>query len=189
MKYNEPRYFSAKTFNHTILEATYMMVKHHKELGLINKKFRSNIMLAVTYVNGCKLCSYYHTNVLIKSGASEEELKSMLDGSFKELESNETKALLFAEHYADVNGLYDPETFDALIKYYGKEIAIGILASIKLIMFGNMNGISWGNLWQWIRFRKPPNAKFWNDLYIAISPVFLMPAGILINLFRKKKPI
>ena len=53
---------------------------------------------------------------------------------------------------------YDEEAFRNLEDYYGQDYARGVLASIKMIMFGNMNGL---------------------------APVVLLPLYLVINLLRK----
>lgn len=183
----EARYFSVKVFNKTLWDASYMLVKHTKAFKKISRKFRSEIMMSVTNVNGCKACSYFHTSELIKAGASEEELAKIKAASYEGLNDDETLALLFAEHYADNAGAYDQETFDKIKEYYGIDKAHGILTAIKVIMFGNIYGISLGNMWDRIRFKKVSNAKFFTDLYILIFTVILFPIFLFINLFRKKR--
>ena len=65
----------------TILDkATYSIVKHKKNTKLVSKNFRSNIMLAVTEVNGCIYCSYYHTKIALESGTTPEEMEGLLSG-------------------------------------------------------------------------------------------------------------
>ncbi len=186
MKFQDAKYFSVKTFNKTLFDMTFMIVKYTKELKLINKKFRSSIMMAVTNVNGCCMCSYYHTKELINAGTTDEELKIILEGTYTNLEVHESLALVFAEHYADVGGKYDKETFEKVKEYYGIDLTYGILATIKSIMFGNMYGISLGNMGSRFKFKKPKNSKFFTDLYIVIAPLFLMFPFLIINLFRKK---
>ena len=46
----------------------------------VSKAFSERIMLAVTVVNGCRYCSYYHTSVALKAGMSEGEIRDMLGG-------------------------------------------------------------------------------------------------------------
>ena len=187
MSNKEPRYYSPGAFTKVLFEMAYMSVKFTKELKLISKKFRSDIMLAVTYVNGCRICSYVHTRELLREGATKEQLKPLLEGSFADLDTNETTALIFAQHYADTRGEYDPEAFYTVKKQYGKDVAIGILATVKLIMFGNLNGIAFGNLWDRIRFRKIKNPNILTDLYNAFSPIVLLPLFLIASLFRRKQ--
>lgn len=183
---HEQRYFTPKQFTEAMYEAAYMIAKY-KELRTIDKKFRSNIMMAVTNVNGCRVCSYYHTSELLKAGASEDELKFILESAYHDVENEDTVALMFAEHYADTLGNYDKEAFKRVVDVYGKEKAYGIMAAIKVIMFGNMNGISLGNLWDRIRFKKTNNAKFFTDLYNGLFSFIFMPLFVFLNLFRKRK--
>ena len=185
MKYSEPKYFSKRRFIQTIDEATYAMVNDRKALRLIDKKARSNIMLAVTYVNGCQICSHFHAGILLKEGASDEELKHMLDGAFDNVPLKESRALFFAEHYADTDGQYDEEAFQNLKDYYGHDYARGVLASIKMIMFGNMNGIAIGNLGQRLRLKRPSNTKLSTDLFNGLAPIVLLPLFLVVNLLRK----
>lgn len=186
MKYSEPRYFSKRIFTKILFIAIYSILKYQKELKLINKKFKTNIMLSVTYVNGCAICSHHHAKELIKEGANEEELKIMLEGSYKELNNYETHALLFAEHYANTFGKFDSDAFIKIKDLYGNETAYGILATIKIIMFGNVYGISFGNIINRLKFRRVTNAKLLTDIYNTISVVILIPVFVIVNLFRKK---
>lgn len=50
---NEQRYFPIRQFTITLFDAAFMMVKYRRFLKMIDKKFRSEIMLAVTFVTGC----------------------------------------------------------------------------------------------------------------------------------------
>lgn len=187
MSLKQARYFPVKVFNKTLWNAAYVIAKYMKPFKKISKKFRSTIMMAVTNVNGCKACSYYHTSELIKAGATEEELASIIDATYDKVDKDETLAVLFAEHYADTTGAYEQETFDKVKDYYGSDKAHGILATIKFIMFGNIFGISMGNMWNRLRFRKVYNAKFLTDLYVLLFTPILFPIFIFLNLFRRKK--
>lgn len=185
----ESRYFSIKQFNITLWKAAYVMAKYTKELKRLPKKFRSNIMIAVTNVNGCRACSYFHSSELLKAGASEEELKQVLAGAYENLETDEMLALVFAEHYADTFGDYESEAFDKLSNNYGLNRTNAVMASIKAIMFGNIFGISLGHMWDRIRFKKVKNSKFFTDLYIILFTMPLMLIFLIIQLFRKKKKV
>lgn len=187
MNNREPRYFSKRTFIACVFDAAHMIVKYNKALRTIDRKRKTNVMLAVTYVNGCRLCSHHHAKELIKAKATKEELSSMLDGTFSKVDPDDLLAVTFAEHYADSGGNYEPETFEKVKETYGEKEAYGILASVRVIMFGNMSGISIGNLGSWIRFRKPPNATLSTDLHNVVSTVFWMPLFLVVNLFVRKK--
>ena len=53
-------------------------------------------------------------------------------------------------------------------------------------MFGNIYGISLGNMGSRFKFEKQRNSKFLTDFYIILAPLFLMIPFLIINLFRKK---
>ncbi len=186
MPANEPRIYSPAAFIRILLDMSHMAVKHGRQIKLISKKFRSHIMLAVTYVNGCRVCSYYHTQVLLKEGASPDDIKPLLEGTFDDLETDETTALLFAQHYADTRGVYDPEAYRALQTVYGEEVSTGILGTIKMIMFGNVNGIALGNLWDRLRLKKTVKSSLFYDLFNGLSPVILVPVFMAVSALRRK---
>ncbi len=45
---------------------------------LISHGFRERLMLAVTAVNGCRYCSYFHARQALKSGLTPEEISRLL---------------------------------------------------------------------------------------------------------------
>jgi len=182
----EPRYFPVSFFNRVMFDAAYTMLKYKKELKLIDKEFRSKIMLAATEVNGCRICEYYHSKILLENGTDEKELQAILEGEIGKIDEKEAVALMFSEHYADKSGKYDIEAFKKVKDYYGNDKAQGIMATIKLIMFGNISGISWINLKTWLSFKRPSNAKFFTDFYNSFIFLFIFPFLFIAALFKKK---
>lgn len=183
----EPRYFTIKQFNRIIFDAAHAIVKYHKKMKLLNPVFKKQIMLTVSNVNNCNACSYVHSKALIKSGATNEELKPLIEGEFESLDDDVALALVFAQHYADQVGQYDPETFENIINYYGLEKAYGIMATIKVIMFGNTNGIALTNLFSRFKFKRNKKSKLGTELYNGLFAYLLLPVLIIINIFIKKK--
>jgi len=182
----QARYYSIKEYNRVLWLASGTIAHHAKALKHLDKGFRTEIMLAVTNVNGCSLCSYYHSKALLKSGATKEELGAVLASSYDHVDPRHYEALLFAEHYADVKGDYDPDAFERIKTVYGREEATGILAAIRMIMFGNVSGIGLTHLWRRITFRKVENGRFLTDLYNGLLANLLFPFLIIIRLFTKK---
>lgn len=186
----ESRLYGKREFVSIINKATYSLIKHRKGLKKIDKKFRTNIMLAVTEVNGCKACSYFHTKHAIDSGIDELELKSLLSGDLENVKPEEALALLFAQHYASEKGNYSKETFQKIIDYYGQNQAYGILTTIRLISFGNAQGINLGNFGRrFTRKGSVKGSKVLNEIFIILSPAILMPITFIMNLFTKKESI
>jgi AhpD family alkylhydroperoxidase len=180
------RVYGKKEFVGILNKAIYSILKYRKQFKSLDKEFVTNIMLAVTEVNGCQLCNYYHTKQAIDSGIDDQELASILSGSLENVKKEEAQALMFAQHYASMKSEYSEETFEKVIAHYGKEKAYGILTAIRLISFGNCYGIQYGNLKS--RFTKSgriEGSKLSTELFILISVVFLVPILVLINLFKK----
>lgn len=182
------RIYGKREFVGEVNKMAYSIAKYRKELKLIDQDFKTNIMLAVTEVNGCRACNYYHTKHAIDSGIDDQELQSLLSGDLKYVKKEEAQALMFAQHYASEKGNYSKETFEKIKEHYGKEKAYGILATIRLISFGNAHGINAGNIKS--RFTKEGKIKessIINELFIVLSPIVLLPVLIIGNLFRKKE--
>lgn len=183
-KYNK-NLFSIIEFIKILDLSTYSIVKHRKDLKLISKSFKSNIMLSVTEVNGCFYCSYYHTKMAYETGITEDELESLLSGNLKVVKKEEHLALLFAQHYADVNGKYDKEMYKKVIKTYGECEAKGILSNIRLIMMGNAYGISLNCFRLRLSFKKVKSSKLINELSILLGIIILLPLLVIKNIFSK----
>jgi len=123
----------------------------------INQKFIERIMLAVTEVNDCSICSYAHTKMAIESGMSNEEIQNMLSGIMDDVPADEVAAVMFAQHYADTRGNPTLESWSRIVEIYGKSKAKGILGSIRTIMIGNTYGIPWSSFFN--RLRGKPDKR------------------------------
>lgn len=183
----EPRYFSVKMFNQITFCAAHVLVKLRKERKLLSKAFQKQIMLTVSEVNSCRVCSYVHTKALLKEGATKEELDALFQDNFSSLTEAEAHALLFAEHYADTLGEYDADTLTELRRFYSAQEVAGIIATIQIIMFGNSNGINLTNFGNRLRFKRNKNTKLGTELYNGFFVYLLFPVLLLINLFIPKR--
>lgn len=185
---SESRIYLKREFVGILNKATYSILKYGKYKRMINKEFETNIMLAVTEVNGCQACNYFHTKHAIESGISDEELKSLLSGDHLNVKKEEAMALMFAQHYASEKEQYSEESFEKVKEHYSKEEAYGILTVIRLISFGNAHGINTGNLKsRFTKKGKVKDSKLFNELFIILSPIVLLPVFLIINLFKRKK--
>jgi len=116
--------------------------KKSKEL---NPRFIERIMLAVTEVNDCDLCSYAHSKKALEKGMTNTEIQKMLAGILEDVPNEELTAVMFAQHYADTRGNPSIESWQRLVEIYGLSKAEGILGSIRTIMIGNTYGIPWSS--------------------------------------------
>lgn len=188
MTENSARVYQKMEFIKILNKAVYSILKYRKDFKKLNKDFVTNIMLAVTEVNGCQLCNYYHTKHAIDSGINDQELASILSGTLENVKEEEAQALMFAQHYASVKSEYSEETFQKVVAHYGKSEAYGILTAIRLISFGNAHGIQYGNFKSRFTIKgRVKDSKLSTELFIMLSPIILVPTLFVVNVFRKKQ--
>ncbi|WP_067142959.1 carboxymuconolactone decarboxylase family protein [Oceanivirga salmonicida] len=159
-----------------------------KKNGIMNEKLQERIMLAVTGVNKCSMCSYAHTKTAFEAGLSDNEIKAYLDTDFTNVPTNEAKAILFAQHYADTRGKVSKSSWDELVKEYGIEKAEAILSAIRAIMLGNATGIPAGSFINRIKGKKSDNRSslvYELTVFILLIPILLFSLlhAIILNLF------
>ena len=75
--------------------------KKGKELS---PEFIERIMMSVTEVNGCAICSYAHTKMALEIGMSSKEIQNILSGVMDDIPPDEIPGIIFAQHYADSRG-------------------------------------------------------------------------------------
>lgn len=114
--------------------------------GVLKQDSKERIMLAVTQVNHCAMCSFAHTQMALESGMSQEEIAMLLSGEFDRVPLDDAAAIMFAQHYAECRGIPDQEVWERIQREYGKEKAQAILCAIQVIMLGNTYGIVFGSL-------------------------------------------
>lgn len=105
--------------------------------------FRERLMLAVTAVNECRYCSYFHAGQALKAGVPEQEMRSLLAGDLPaDVPAEEIAGLLYAQHWAERSGQPDPEARRGLVQAYGETKAQAIEALLLMIQIGNLSGNS-----------------------------------------------
>jgi AhpD family alkylhydroperoxidase len=183
--YPEPRVFTPSTFYRHTVKAfrSFPIMLRAQRKGLVTKAFQERIMLAVTEVNGCKYCNYYHTRLAMKEGISKEEIRAMRTGKNAGLPEDEALALIYAQHYADTGGKPDPENRERLISYYGLEKARAIEASIRAITVGNIYGIAVDGLMRRFRGKKMKDSKLSYELGITLGSLLMFPICLVNSLF------
>jgi AhpD family alkylhydroperoxidase len=148
MKFNKRTYNNLKEFFSDIL----FLTKNRKQMREVNKgtiispAFRERMMLAVTAVNRCRYCSYFHTEVALKNGLSQEEISRLLSGEVPACPPEEASAVIYAQHWAESNACPDPIVVQKLQETYGKEKADAIQLVLRMIRTGNLSGNSWDYL-------------------------------------------
>ena len=159
-----------------------------KKNNELSPEFIERIMMAVTEVNGCAVCSYAHTKMALEIGMSNEEVNDMLAGVMDNIPADEVEGVMFAQHYADSRGKPSKEAWKRIVEIYGISKSKGILGAIRMIMIGNTYGIPCSSFFN--RFRGKPDKRS-NLLYdismiitcIVFAPIVLIHA-LISDLFR-----
>jgi len=127
-------------------------LKKLKNDKLLSTAFRERLMLAVTAVNGCRYCSYFHTKLALKSGISPAEINKLISGDIEHCPEEECMAIMYAQHWAESNACPDPEILSELMDSYGTEKVEAIHLTLRMIRMGNLMGNSWDYLLHRISF-------------------------------------
>ena len=106
----------------------------------LSTQFRQRLMLTVTAVNGCRYCTYLHTREALHAGLTSEEIETLLGGVIKNVPTDEIKAILYAQYWADNDAKPDSGTRADLIATYGIENSRLIEMALLLIRIGNLCG-------------------------------------------------
>ena len=141
----------------------------------VSEQFEKRIMLAVTQVNGCRMCSYYHTKEALKMGMPEEDIKNLLSGDLSAAPEEEAVALAFAQHYAETIGRYDESAWQRVIQTYGQPRAQSILIFIRAIMVGNAQGNIIGAFKSRFHGQPEPNSTFFREIGVLFCDIFFIP--------------
>jgi len=156
----------------------------------ISPQFTERIMLAVTEVNNCAICSYAHSKRALESGMTAEEIQNMLSGIIDDVPDDEVAAIMFAQHYADTRGNPTRESWQRIVQIYGTSKAKAILGSIRMIMIGNTYGIPWSSFFNRFRGKADPRSSLQYELTMMLGTI-LVPVSFIHALISDllKKPI
>jgi len=108
--------------------------------ALVTPAFRERLMIAVTAVNGCRYCSYFHAREALRTGLAPAEIAGLLSGSVTGCPEDEAVALAYAQHWAETDARPDPEAVHRLEEAYGVERAGAIHLVLRMIRMGNLSG-------------------------------------------------
>jgi AhpD family alkylhydroperoxidase len=104
---------------------------------------REKVMLGVTSINDCRLCSWGHTHWALANGVPLEEVNQILGHEVESLEAAnpaEAAAVLFARHYAENLDRFAPESIENLRRHYSDAQVAEILAYVRAITLGSLTG-------------------------------------------------
>jgi AhpD family alkylhydroperoxidase len=109
----------------------------------LDPAFRERLMLAVTGVNGCRMCSYFHAKAAVEMGLTGEEVKAMLARDTGRAPEKELPALLYAQHYAESGGRPTEAVRTRMTEIYGVADAGRIDTILRMIQTANLLGNTW----------------------------------------------
>ncbi len=142
---------------------------------VISKKFGESVSLAISEVNGCKLCSYTHAKNALKAGMTEEDVQFLLSGGLNNAPKEQLEALLFAQHYADTKGNPDSATEKKLLDTYGKEKVNDIMSHILMMNLTNLHGNTMEAFGLRLKGKAVENSSLFQELAVTINFFKIMP--------------
>jgi AhpD family alkylhydroperoxidase len=145
--------------------------------GALHPHFRERIMLAVTEVNGCAVCSWVHSRMALEQGLSEPEISALLAGDTAQIPPGEAVGIAFAQHYADSRARPTRESWTRLVETYGQPGASAILGATRAMMTANAHGIALSGLIA--RTQGSPQAtSLAYELIMTVIPVLFLPMAL-----------
>ena len=142
------RYYTPRTFFRALREmaSRRSQIRETARSGRVDRAFVEKIMMAVTAVNGCRYCAYFHTRQALKEGVPSEEIAKILSLELGDFPPEEAVALAFAQHWAETEGQPNPDAEHRFREYYGPQVSADILNWMHMITMGNLLGNSWDAL-------------------------------------------
>jgi AhpD family alkylhydroperoxidase len=108
--------------------------------GRVSRAFAEKVMMAVTQVNGCRYCAYFHSRMALREGVPPDEIERLLACELGGFAEEEAVGLAFAQHWAETGGQPDPEAEQRFRDYYGAEVSADIVNWMRMINVGNLAG-------------------------------------------------
>ena len=142
---------------------------------IISRTFNERINLAITQVNGCKLCSYAHTKLALRSGIKQDEIQYLLTGGLDQAPKEEAEALLFAQHYAESKGHPEADIVAKLNATYSQKEARDIMSIIYFMTLMNLQGNSIEALTLRLKGRAVASSTLWREIAVIFNVLKIVP--------------
>lgn len=161
---------------------SFVALKKNKDRTLMNKKLKERIMLAITQVNGCEMCSFVHTKIALSTGMPRENINAILEGDISNVPDEDAVAVMYGQHFADSKEKPSIEARERLIEEYGPRKANLIKAATYMITMTNGMGTSLDYLWSRLRFKRNKKSNIVKEVVIPLSTMLLFPPLVLYNM-------
>lgn len=159
------------------------ILRKNRKNPQISEQFVERLMLAVTEVNQCVLCSYAHTRMALEKGLSENEIESLLSGSSSHIQKEEATAIWFVQSFADNQGTFDQTSYDSLVEEYGTQKSATIIAAARVMMVGNIFGLPWSAFLSRLKGQRYTNSSLFYELSMMLASILFIPFSALHALF------
>lgn len=157
----------------------FVLLKSSKRKKIMNKVLKEEIMLAITEVNGCSMCSFVHTKIALSSGMSTLDIKKILDGNTNDIPLKDAVAVLFAQNFAYSKEQVTTEGLRRIIEEYGREKSELILAACNMITMTNGMGTSMDHFYKRLQFKRNKKSTILNEITNPLLTMFLFPPTVL----------
>ncbi len=183
MKNKQSRIFSIKEQLKLIHYGAkgFVLLKISRKKRLMNKKLKERIMLAVTEVNGCTMCSFVHTHLALSSGMSREVINEILAGDYKNIPIEDSVAVIFAQHYAFSKEMPSDESIERLVDEYGFKKAELVIAACNMITMTNGMGTSMDYFYNRLRFKRNRSSNLMLEILNPILTMIFFPLLVVYN--------
>jgi AhpD family alkylhydroperoxidase len=151
----------------------------------LDAKFMERIMLAVTEVNGCKVCAQGHAKMALESGLSEIEIQELLSNEQDKVPKHEGVGILYATHFADTDGNVGVDVTKRLYDTYEENEANAIIATIHMIMLGNVLGIAFGCFKDRFKGKFNKDSSLLRELLIFLLFIILFPIYLVVSVLGR----
>lgn len=162
----------------------FVLLRSSRKTKLMNKKLKERIMLAITEVNGCELCSYIHTSIALKSGMTREQIKLILGGDTSNIPIEDAVAVMFGQEYAYSKENPSINSIDRLINDYGIQKANLVMAACHMITMTNGMGISMHLFLNRIKFKADKRSNIMLEIMIPLFTMILFPPLVIYNMLK-----
>lgn len=161
----------------------FVILKRSKKMRIMNKKLKERIMLSITEVNGCSMCSFVHTKLALSSGMSSSEIQELLSGNQNNVPLEDAVAVLFGTHFADSKEHPDENVISRLYEEYGQKKTELIVSASYVITMTNGMGTSMDHLYNRLKFKRNRQSNIINELANPILTMVFFPLLVLTNYF------
>lgn len=156
---------------------SFIPLANAKKNKVLSQRFMERIMLSVTEVNGCDVCSYAHTKMALESGMTSKEIHNILAGLIDDVPEEEVHGVMFGQHYAYTRAKPSLEAWEQINEVYGQKRALGILAATRIMMLGNASGIPLSSFLKRFKGAADKRSNLGYELVILLGSFIMIPLG------------